>query len=168
MAVAAETSRGVDQAMDGLLGFKARLYKALEIEPDSPNISIQTLFPQELFESPENMLTKSIELAEKVSKAWQPPESNHHFRPDDDSMVHGLLDFGVYAVQTLAEAMPNVGAENVENIEEGILQVITRIRGAVETSDKRGNVRKRNLRTDRDDLRIRFTEELNRSSEISS
>lgn len=164
MAVALETRRGPDQSKDRLSEFNTRLYQALEIKPDSLDRSIQTLFPQELFEFPENMLIKSMELAEKVRSAWQPPDSNHHFRPDDDSMIHGLLDFGVYAVRILTEALPNVGAENVKNIEEGILQVIARIRSAVETS----NGRKHNLRTDRDRLRNRFTDELNRSSKTGS
>lgn len=141
------------------------LCEALGIDPKRLGEDIPSLLPREIFGSPEDMLPKSMELAQKVSATWQPPDSNHHFKPDDDSMVHGLLNFGVYAVQILAESLPNTP---VEDIEEGIVQVITRIRGVVETSDKRGHVRKRNLRTDRDDLRIRFSEALTRSSKINS
>lgn len=163
MATAVETHREPDQSIDRLSEFNARLYQVLGIEPDSLGMSIQALLLQETFESLEDILVKSRELAEKVSGAWQPADSDHHFRPDDDLMVQGLLDFGVYAAQILIEATSNMGAENVENIEEGILQVITRIRGAVETSDGR----RHNLRTDRDRLRNSFTETLNRSSKTN-
>lgn len=118
MAVTVEAIRGVsertDQSVDKVLESNTRLYQALGIKPDSQDTSIQALFPQELFESPEDMLTKSMELAQKVSDAWQPPNSNHHFRPNDDLFVQGLLDFGVYAVKILTESMPNTSVEDVE------------------------------------------------------
>lgn len=140
------------------------LWEALGIDPKRLEEDIPSLLPAGTFGSPEDILVKSMDLAQKVRDAWQPSNSNHHFRPDDDVLVRGLLDFGVHAVQILEESPTNTPAENPE---EGILQVITRIRGAVETSDRRGNVRKRNLRTDRDDLHIRFSEALNRSSKTN-
>lgn len=155
MAVAVETSRKPDQSMRALSEFRTRLYQVLEVNPNNPDKSIQTLFPQELFEFPEDVLKKSIELAQQVSEAWQPQNSNHRYRPDDNVMVQGLLDFGISAVTTVSQSFPEI---QVEDIEEGILQVITRIRGAVETSDGR----KHNLRTDRDRLRNSFTTALAR------